>query len=87
VYESVDKLIEKMVVGPRKNADLRWINDQLKTIPDVVYVDMYSHLLGTNNELELRYTKEGLHLSLNGYAKVTEVLKPVIEALFNQGLR
>jgi lysophospholipase L1-like esterase len=87
VYESVDKLIEKMVVGPRKNADLKWINDHLKTIPDVVYVDMYSHLLGANGELELRYTKEGLHLSLNGYAKVTDILKPVIEALFNKGLR
>jgi lysophospholipase L1-like esterase len=86
VHESVDKLIEKIVVGPRKNTDLMWMNDHLKTIPNVTFVNVYPHLLDKHGELELRYTKEGLHLSLNGYAKVTEVLKPVLESVYGKSV-
>lgn len=82
VHESVDKLIEKIVVGPRKNVDLMWINTHLQAIPGVTYVNVYPHLLDANQELELRFTKEGLHLSLNGYAKVTDVIKPVLESVY-----
>lgn len=82
VNETPDKLIEKIVVGPRQNKDLMWINDHLKHIENVTFVNVYPALLDTSGNLEMRFTKEGLHLSLNGYAQVTDIIKPVLESLY-----
>ena len=82
VNETPDKLIEKIVVGPRQNKDLQWINDHIKEIKNVQYVDVYPSLLDATGNLEMRFTKEGLHLSLNGYAQVTDIIKPVLETVY-----
>lgn len=79
VNETPDKLIEKIVVGPRTNQDLMWMNSHLKTFDHVEFIDVYPSLCDATGNLEMRYTKEGLHLSLNGYAQVTEKIKPVLE--------
>lgn len=82
VNETPDKLIEKIVVGPRTNKDLLWMNSHLKTLDQVEFIDVYPSLCDATGNLEMRYTKEGLHLSLNGYAQVTEKIKPVLEKAF-----
>ena len=82
VNETPDKLIEKIVVGPRTNKDLMWMNSHLKTLDQVEFIDVYPSLCDATGNLEMRYTKEGLHLSLNGYAQVTEKIKPVLEKVF-----
>jgi len=84
VNETPDKLIEKIVVGPRQNKDLQWINHHIKGIKNVQYVDVYSSLLDASGNLEMRFTKEGLHLSLNGYAQVTDIIKPVLETVYGK---
>jgi lysophospholipase L1-like esterase len=84
VNETPDKLIEKIVVGPRQNKDLMWMNDHLKRLPNVEFVDVYPSLVDATGNLEMRFTKEGLHLSLNGYAQVTDVIKPVLETLYGK---
>ena len=82
VNETPDKLIEKIVVGPLTNKDLMWMNSHLKTLDQVEFIDVYPSLCDATGNLEMRYTKEGLHLSLNGYAQVTEKIKPVLEKVF-----
>jgi lysophospholipase L1-like esterase len=81
VNETAENFVEKIIVGPRKNVDLQWINDQIKKIKEVVFVDVFPLLLDDNGQLNLRYTKEGLHLSLSGYATITPPIKEVIESL------
>jgi lysophospholipase L1-like esterase len=61
-----------------------WMNDHLKRLPNVEFVDVYPSLVDATGNLEMRFTKEGLHLSLNGYAQVTDVIKPVLETLYGK---
>lgn len=79
VNETGEKLVEKMIVGPRKNVDLQWINSHIKRIEHVTYVDVYPHLLDEDGQLNMRFSKEGLHLSLGGYATVTPLILEAIE--------
>lgn len=81
VNETTDKLVNKMIVGPRKNDDIEWINERIRQIPGVQFVDVFPSLLDEEGQLKMQYSKEGLHLSLAGYAVVTEVLKPILETL------
>ncbi|MEY3610221.1 MAG: hypothetical protein RLZZ264_742 [Bacillota bacterium] len=81
VNESTDKLVNKFIVGPRKNIDIQWINDQIRMIEGVQFVNVYPALLDEEGQLKMQYSKEGLHLSLAGYAVVTDVVKPILEAL------
>ncbi len=81
VNETTDKLVNKMIVGPRKNQDIEWMNERIRQIADVQFVDVFPSLLDEEGQLKMQYSKEGLHLSLAGYAVVTDVLKPILEAL------
>ncbi len=76
VNETTDKLVNKFIVGPRKNTDIQWINDHIRTFKGVEFVDVYPSLLDEDGQLKMQYSKEGLHLSLAGYSVVTEVVKP-----------
>jgi lysophospholipase L1-like esterase len=44
-------------------------------------VNAYPHLLNEDKELNMQYSKEGLHLSLAGYATITPLIKNAIDAL------
>jgi lysophospholipase L1-like esterase len=82
VNETGEKLVEKLVVGPRKNQDIQWMNDQIKNTSNVHFVDVYQSLLNQDGQLDMRFSKEGLHLSLAGYAAITPLIKEKIETLF-----
>lgn len=81
VNETGEKLVEKIIVGPRKNQDLLWINDHIKQNQHVTFVNVYPLLLSEDHQLDMRYSKEGLHLSLSGYAQITPLIKAAIDAL------
>jgi lysophospholipase L1-like esterase len=87
VNETPDKLIEKIVVGPRNNKDLMWMNAHYKTLTHDQFIDVYPSLCDATGNLEMRYTKEGLHLSLNGYAQVTEKIKPILMSVYESQLK
>lgn len=78
---SIDKLVNKFIVGPRKNEDIMAINQAIATIQGVTFVDAYPHLLNEDKELNMQFSKEGLHLSLAGYATITPLIKSAIERL------
>lgn len=78
---SVDKLVNKFIVGPRNNEDIQTINHALEKIQGVTYVNAYPHLLNEEKELNLQFSKEGLHLSLAGYATITPLIKNAIDKL------
>ena len=81
VHEHTDKLVNQFIVGPRKNKDIQWMNHRLKQIPGVTFIDVYDSLLDEDQQLKMQYSKEGLHLSLAGYAVITPLIKTAIENL------
>jgi lysophospholipase L1-like esterase len=78
---SIDKLVNKFIVGPRHNEDIKSINQAIAKIQGVKFVDVYPHLLNEDKELNMQYSKEGLHLSLAGYAIITPLIRQAIDAL------
>jgi lysophospholipase L1-like esterase len=78
---SIDKLVNKFIVGPRHNEDIKSINQAIAKIQGVKFVDVYPHLLNENKELNMQYSKEGLHLSLAGYATITPLIRAAIDSL------
>jgi lysophospholipase L1-like esterase len=81
VHEVSDRLVNQLIVGPRKNQDIHWMNDQIRTLKGVTFVDVYPSLLDEDGQLNMQYSKEGLHLSLAGYAVITPLIKSAIERL------
>lgn len=70
-----------VINGNRKNADILEINEKLVKLADeedITYIDVYSELIDDDGLLKLEYTIDGLHLSDDGYKKVTEVLKKYV---------
>jgi lysophospholipase L1-like esterase len=73
--------VNKFIVGPRNNEDIKSINQAIAKIQGVKFVDVYPHLLNEDKELNMQYSKEGLHLSLAGYAIITPLIRQAIDAL------
>lgn len=77
-----DKIDAEMVSKKRPNEKIREINSRLKEMTKkrkITYIDLYTVLADDNQELKLEYTSDGLHLSDEGYRKVTDVLMNYIK--------
>ena len=69
-----DKKIDHEMVGKRSNEDIKKINKELKKVSKkekVKYINMYSNLVDDDGNLNLDYTKEGLHINDDGYDIIT----------------
>lgn len=70
------------MVDIRQNKDIITINSQLEVLAEtdskVHYYDIYPLLLDDKGQLEKNYTKDGLHLTIEGYQKVCEVLQEAL---------
>ena len=76
-----DKIEGSIINGNRKNSDIIDINNKLIKLAEeegVTYIDLYKELVDDNGLLKIEYTVDGLHLSSEGYEKVTEVLRKYI---------
>lgn len=73
-----DKKISKSMVSVRNNNSIKKINSELKKYcnnKNCTYLDIYSLLEDKDGNLKLEYTKEGLHISDEGYEVITKELK------------
>jgi len=76
-----DKKIKKFIVRKRNNRDISRLNDKLKNMADemeITYIDVYSHLVDGSGNIKTEYTVEGLHLTIQGYSVVADVLRPYV---------
>ncbi len=74
--------ISLSMVSSRDNDQIIEINKKLKKYCDekkITYIDLYSKLVDDEGNLKLDYTKEGLHLSDDGYKVVTEEISKYIK--------
>ena len=81
VNNTDDEKIDKDKVKDRKNEDIKKINNNLKEYckkNKYTYINMYDELTDKDGNLKLDYTKEGLHMSDEGYKVVTKKLKKYI---------
>ena len=76
-----DKIEGSIINGNRKNSDIIDINNKLVKLAEeegVTYIDLHKELVDDDGLLKIEYTVDGLHLSSEGYEKVTEVLRKYI---------
>ncbi len=74
--------ISLSMVSSRDNERIVQTNKKLKQYCDekkITYIDLYSKLVDDEGNLKLDYTKEGLHLSDEGYKVVTEEISKYIK--------
>lgn len=77
INKTDDDKIDKDMVSKRDNQDIREINSRLSEFcheNKITFIDMYKELQDEDENLKLEYTKEGLHLSDEGYEVVTNKL-------------
>ena len=68
-------------VGLRTNDTIKTVNEKIKTLcaeEKITYIDMFSQMIDEQGQMNINYTREGLHLTEEGYKKVTEILKEYI---------
>lgn len=73
--------IQKDTVGIRNNKKIKETNKKIKEIckeKNITYVNVYDELTDKNGNLKLEYTVEGLHISDEGYKKITNVLSKYV---------
>lgn len=78
---SDDSKIYHDLIKNRDNEDVEKINEGLKKYCEdkkIKYIDLHSKLVDEDGNLKLEYTKEGLHISEEGYEVITEELKKYI---------
>ena len=75
INESDDELINKIYSECRSNNTIKAINNELKNIQNVTYIDMYTQLIDEEGNLKLEYTTEGLHINKTGYDVISKLLK------------
>ena len=68
-----------------RNEDIVEINEELKALAEEYsckYVDVYSALVNEETgEFDKAYTDDGLLPNENGYLKITDILKPIVNEL------
>lgn len=77
----VNKNIDKWMVGSRKNADIKIVNQKLEAIAkekDIVFADFTEALSDKNGDFNKEYTYDGLHPNAKGFAVVTKELFKLI---------
>ena len=81
VNNTNDAKIDHEMVGIRTNEKVSEVNKLIKEYCEekkIKYIDVYTELLDEEGNLDLQYTRDGLHMNEDGYLKVTEILKEYI---------
>lgn len=78
--ESILPVNTKKLKSPRKNSDIKEINNQLKNISndDAIYINLFDLFIDKNGELDEKYTHDGLHVNGDGYLIWSNAIKKYI---------
>ena len=83
VNRSDDEKISLSSVGKRRNSTIMEMNSNIRKLceeKEVTYMNIYDVLVNEEGEIDLEYTKEGLHITEKGYEIITEeVMKYISE--------
>ena len=74
----VNESFNKLPAHTSKHALIREVNsglEKLAAVESVTYIDLYSHFTDAEAKLKREFTWDGVHLTAEGYAKWSEILK------------
>lgn len=81
--ESIYPVIEgRPNAGKRKNQTIKDTNELIKKYCSenkIKYINMYDELKNDDDELKEEYTKDGLHMSDEGYEVITKKIKEILK--------
>ncbi|MGR6979920.1 GDSL-type esterase/lipase family protein [Testudinibacter sp. P27/CKL/0425] len=75
--------IDQVMMSLSDNQRIRALNQHLQAVAkqaNVAYLDLHSHFLNAEQELKLEYTREGLHLTIEGYRHYLQLLMPHLQS-------
>ena len=78
VNKTDEEKINHGMVDERENENIQEMNRQIEELCkeyDVTYINLYDKLTDEDGNLNLDYTKEGLHISDEGYQVITKELR------------
>lgn len=76
-----NEIVQEQMVGNRDNERIKNINKMVKEMcikEKFTFIDTYKLLVNDNDNIDKKYTADGLHLSDEGYKLVTKELKKYI---------
>lgn len=77
-----DKIAAYVRTFSVSNDDIKEVNKKLEDFAkkeNITYIDIFSELVNNDGNLDLKYTKEGLHMTDEGYDKITDILLKYIK--------
>lgn len=78
INTSDDPRVIRYILGSRTNASILELNERIQEITArlaIEYVDLHPTLKDEHGNLKLEYTTDGLHLNIEGYEAVLQVLQ------------
>lgn len=75
VHKKENSKVDINCVIRKDNAKIREVNELIKTIEGVSYLDVNSHICDSDGDLLIDYTMEGLHINTYGYHFITKIIK------------
>jgi lysophospholipase L1-like esterase len=72
---------KRKVEEHRTNARLRVINVGIKDIPGIQFVNIFDLLLDSQGQLNMNFSRDGLHLNAKGYEVVASAIAPYIKPI------
>lgn len=79
--QTSDPKIDQIMCAGRENTKIQQLNYDIQQIAkkyQATYLDIYAHLLDSQNNLALNFTRDGLHLTQQGYQVVATQLSPFL---------
>jgi lysophospholipase L1-like esterase len=77
----VNPAIDPITVSHRQNEDIRQLNDLLKTIPDITFLDFTTLLVDDGGALSRSLSADGLHVNQEGYYLISAKLREIVPEL------
>lgn len=84
VNKSSDAKIDQVMLSFSDNQRIVALNGYLRQLAqqkNLPYLDIHPQLLNAEGELDLVYTREGLHLTVEGYQVVVQALRPYLSSV------
>lgn len=83
VYNGVHPKADQLSIGSKKNSEIDATNLLLREIqaPYISFLDVNSALKGSDGNVNMEYSMEGLHTSTKGYFVVTRLIKERLREL------
>jgi lysophospholipase L1-like esterase len=79
----VNTTVHHAKLPPHLSDDIVKVNKKLLKTADgkyIIYIDLYSHMVTESNQLNKRYTVDGIHLNGEGYIRWRELLRPYLSS-------